>query len=70
MMIKVNGEDYITDKVFLSELLSDLGVISERVAVELNLKVIKRADISKQILKEGDIVEIVNFVGGGNLKEN
>lgn len=70
MMIKVNGEDYITDKVFLSELLSDLGVISERVAVELNLKVIKRADISKQILKEGDIVEIVNFVGGGNLREN
>ncbi len=67
MMIKVNGEDYITDKLFLSEILSDMGVIPERVAVELNLKVIKRADISEQILKEGDIVEIVNFVGGGNL---
>lgn len=70
MMIKVNGEDYITNKVLLSEILSDMGVIPERVAIELNLKVIKRADISKQILKEGDIVEIVNFVGGGNLREN
>lgn len=69
MKIKVNGENYQTEKETLAELLSELGVMPERVAVELNLKVIKRAGFSTQVLKEGDSVEIINFVGGGNSKK-
>lgn len=65
MKIKVNGEDYLTEKQTLVQLLSEMGITPERVAVELNLKVIKKADFSNQILKEGDSIEIVNFVGGG-----
>ncbi len=65
MLIRVNGEEYKTDKGTLLELLSELNIIPERVAIEINLKVIKRADFSNIKLKEGDSVEIVNFVGGG-----
>lgn len=65
MIIKVNGEDYLTEKQILAQLLSEMGIMPERVAVELNFKVIKKADFSTQILKEGDSIEIVNFVGGG-----
>ncbi|MEK7237979.1 MAG: sulfur carrier protein ThiS, partial [Nitrospirota bacterium] len=34
-------------------------------AVEVNLKIIKKQDYQEQILKDGDSIEIVNFVGGG-----
>lgn len=65
MKIKVNGEDFLTEKQTLAQLLSEMGIMPERVAVELNLKVIKKADFYTQLLKEGDSIEIVNFVGGG-----
>lgn len=65
MHIKVNGEEYTTDKDTLLGLLSELNIIPERVAIEVNLKVIKRADFPNIKLKEGDSLEIVNFVGGG-----
>jgi sulfur carrier protein len=65
MNIKVNGEDRQTDRVTLKELLKELGIMRDRVAVEVNLKIIKKADHDKYQLSEGDVIEIVNFVGGG-----
>lgn len=65
MQIKLNGQDYQTEKETLSELLAELGIMPERVAVELNLRIIKRAELSTQKIREGDIIEIINFVGGG-----
>ncbi|MCX8030122.1 MAG: sulfur carrier protein ThiS [Thermodesulfovibrionales bacterium] len=65
MKIKLNGQDYNTEKETLLELLSELGIMPERVAVELNLCVIRRADLAKQKIQDGDVVEIINFVGGG-----
>ncbi|HEX8948108.1 MAG TPA: sulfur carrier protein ThiS [Dissulfurispiraceae bacterium] len=65
MLLKVNGDSYETVKGTLSELLHELKVEPGRVAVEVNLKVIKRADFGTVELNEGDSVEIVYFVGGG-----
>lgn len=65
MIIKLNGENYHTEKETLAQLLGELGIMPERVAVEVNLKGIKKADFSKLLLKEGDVIEIINFVGGG-----
>lgn len=65
MHLRVNGEEYHTEKETLGGLLEELKVIPERVAVEVNLIVVKRADFAGRKLKEGDAVEIVNFVGGG-----
>ena len=65
MRLKVNGEEIDTAAVTILQLLQERGIAPERVAVELNLKVLKRADLERQRLQEGDIVEIVNFVGGG-----
>ena len=66
MRLKINGE--IKENIraaTLRELLEELGIISGRVAVEVNLKVIKKADHESFGLNDGDVVEIVNFVGGG-----
>jgi thiamine biosynthesis protein ThiS len=66
MRLTINGE--IKDNILatsLKGLLDELGVISGRVAVEVNTQVIKKTDYESFRLNDGDIVEIVSFVGGG-----
>jgi thiamine biosynthesis protein ThiS len=65
MKLRVNGVEYETGRGTLSGLLEELKVTPERVAVEVNLKVVRKADYGSLRLNEGDVVEIVNFVGGG-----
>lgn len=65
MRLTVNGKEYTTEKDTVTQLLKELDIIPERVAVEVNLKVIRRVDFESFSLKEGDSVEIVYFVGGG-----
>jgi sulfur carrier protein len=67
MKLIVNGEDLETSAATVKELLDALRTQPERVAVEVNLSILKRAEYSSFALKEGDKVEIVNFVGGGSM---
>jgi thiamine biosynthesis protein ThiS len=67
LTIRVNGEPYeIAGPVTMSALLIELNIDARRVAVEHNLVVIKRGLFDKTMIAEGDEIEIVNFVGGGN----
>lgn len=65
MRLRVNGEYRETQSETISQLLKELDIIPERVAVEVNLNVIKKADYENFRLKDEDVVEIVYFVGGG-----
>ena len=66
MKLIVNGKDMeLNDGLTITGLLESLEIDPGRVAVEVNLKIIKRCDFEEQKLNEGDSVEIVNFVGGG-----
>jgi len=65
MEIKINGETKETQQNTVSGLLHELGITPGTVAVELNLKIISKADHNSTSLSEGDILEVVNFVGGG-----
>ncbi len=66
MRIRLNGEPHDIDRpLTVTELLAKLGIDGRRVAVEHNLVVLKRAAFDQTIVKDGDEVEIVNFVGGG-----
>lgn len=49
----------------IQELLEELKIDPGRVAVEVNLSVIRKAEFGIFRLNDGDSVEIVNFVGGG-----
>ncbi len=49
----------------VTELLARLQIDPRRVAVEHNLVVLKRDVFDRTTVREGDEVEIVNFVGGG-----
>jgi thiamine biosynthesis protein ThiS len=66
MTIKLNGDPHdIPGPISVSALLAQLEIDARRVAVELNLDVVKKAAYDSSVIKEGDAVEIVNFVGGG-----
>jgi sulfur carrier protein len=66
MIIRLNGDPHeIQEPLSVSALLTALDIDPRRVAVELNLTVVKKAAYESAVVKEGDEVEIVNFVGGG-----
>ncbi|HEY5402383.1 MAG TPA: sulfur carrier protein ThiS [Pyrinomonadaceae bacterium] len=66
MQVHVNGEiKELTEGTLLSELLTQLNLPVQRIAVEHNRTVVRRADWEGIVLREGDRVEIVHFVGGG-----
>ena len=66
MTIILNGDPVeVAGPLTVSSLLVHLGVDHRRVAVEHNLNVVKRALYNTTEIREGDQVEIVNFVGGG-----
>ena len=66
MRLSVNGDTIeVSDNTSILELLQKLGVEPARVAVELNLSIVKKSEYGEVTLNEGDSVEIVNFVGGG-----
>lgn len=66
MKIRVNGEDKeVTDGLSITSLLEELQIRPARVVIELNRNIVSRQAHSSTLLKDGDAVEIVQFVGGG-----
>jgi sulfur carrier protein len=66
MKVMVNGDSTdIRDGITVAELLEDLQIGRDRVAVEIGLEIVPKAQYTTHILREGDRVEIVQFVGGG-----
>ncbi len=66
MTLILNGEKKeIEAEISVAGLLENLKIEPARVAVEVNLNIIKKCDYGEHVLNDGDTVEIVNFVGGG-----
>ena len=66
MTIRLNGEPHeLAEPITIAALLATLGVDPRLVAVEHNLRIIKRDRYAETMVAAGDEVEIVNFVGGG-----
>ena len=64
--ITVNGEARaVAPGTTVDGLLDELEMPRERVAVELNRRVVRKADWAASELAAGDRIEIVHFVGGG-----
>ena len=66
MIIIVNGDPTdIAEGSGISDLIESVGLDAKRVAVELNKRIVRRVDWDSTTISEGDKVEIVHFVGGG-----
>ncbi|MCM1271620.1 MAG: sulfur carrier protein ThiS [Ruminococcus flavefaciens] len=64
-MVKVNGEMIDAAGKNIAALLDEMNCMSGRVAVELNEEIVPKSTYDEIILKDGDSVEVVRFVGGG-----
>lgn len=66
MHITLNGEKKeIPNNATVSGLLEFLNIQHQRVAVELNLEIVKKDKFSTTTIQEGDSLEIVSFMAGG-----
>jgi thiamine biosynthesis protein ThiS len=66
MKITLNGQEQTCDATTLAQLIEQLGMKQDRVAVELNRNIVPRTQWQETKLAEGDNLEIVHFVGGGS----
>jgi thiamine biosynthesis protein ThiS len=64
--IQINGEAHeLPEELTLSALIVKLGLAPERLAIERNREVVRRARWADTQITDGDQIEIVHFVGGG-----
>lgn len=68
MHIKVNGKEEVLGEASCTvmQYLEGTGIRPELVAVERNGSVLDKREYNQTYLQEGDIIEIVKFVGGGS----
>jgi thiazole synthase len=64
--LTVNGESRRTSAATIAALVGELGLKPEKVAVERNGTIVPRSTLADAALAEGDVLEIVHFVGGGD----
>ncbi|MFZ2890350.1 sulfur carrier protein ThiS [Sulfuricurvum sp.] len=66
MQIKVNGEmRELSEGSSMLDLICSLGVEERVMASALNMEIVKKDAWKSTVLKEGDTIELLDFVGGG-----
>ena len=64
--VLLNGENRAIDTgATIADLVASLGIDRKQVAVERNREVVPRAEHDTTVLRDGDRIEVVTFVGGG-----
>jgi thiazole synthase len=66
LTLTVNGEPRRSAAATIAELVGELGLKPEKVAVEHNGTIVPRSTLGEAALADGDVLEIVHFVGGGS----
>lgn len=65
-MVIINGHSIeLKSSITIAEYLAQNDYKADRIAVELNEAILPKDSYASTILKDGDVLEIVNFVGGG-----
>ena len=64
-MITINGNSIQKKELILHFYLSEHHYEKDKIAIERNGFIVPKRDYEETVLKDGDIVEIVQFVGGG-----
>ena len=64
-MVRINGENFEIAGKTVAEYLATTDYDPKRIAVERNGDIVPKSQYSETVLKDGDSVEVVSFVGGG-----
>ena len=66
MQIVINGELItISEKLTAQQLLQELGIAEQKLALEVNEEIVPRSTLTEHIIQPGDKVEIIHAIGGG-----
>ncbi len=70
MTIQLNGEPHeVEEGTSVGGLLRILDIRVDQVAVEINLEIMEKGEFEGRVLKNGDRVEVMSFIGGGSIGE-
>ncbi|MBE6771113.1 MAG: sulfur carrier protein ThiS [Ruminococcaceae bacterium] len=64
-MVKINGKELNVAGKTISEFLTTTNFDPKRIAVERNGDIVFKSQYGETLLQDGDIIEVVSFVGGG-----
>lgn len=64
-MVKINGALVDVAGKTLADYLAETDYLTTRIAVERNDEIVPKAKYEETILEDGDVIEVVSFVGGG-----
>lgn len=64
-MVKINGTELDAAGKTIAEYLETTDYNRSRIAVERNGEIVPKADYDSTVLNDGDVIEVVSFVGGG-----
>jgi sulfur carrier protein len=66
MELIINGKtEQLPEGINAAQLIEQLGLTNERLAMEVNREIVPRSGFEAHILKAGDQIEIVRAIGGG-----
>ena len=66
LALTINGEGrMMPGPATVQDLLDRLGLDARSIVVELNRRIVRRPEIGETALQDGDVLELVHFVGGG-----
>ena len=69
MKIIVNGESrQVAEGCTAAQLVEELGLAGRRVAMEVNRDIVPRSDYERHVFRNGDRIEVVHAIGGGQPK--
>ena len=64
-MVKINGKEMDVAGKLLSDYLAGTSYEEKRIAIERNGVILPKAKYSETVIEDGDVIEVVSFVGGG-----
>ena len=64
-MLKINGKLIEAEGVSIADYLTQENFDARKVAVEVNEEIVPKNKFAEVILQDGDVVEIISFMGGG-----
>jgi len=67
MYLTVNGKIYdnLIKNMTMQDLLDYLKLPANKIAIERNREIVSKSSFNTAILNDGDIIEIIHFIGGG-----
>lgn len=64
-MVYINGCEQAATGKSVADVIDEMNIDIRTIAVELNEEIVSKADYDSTTLKDGDVLEVVSFVGGG-----